>query len=76
MTGIPKIETDVPIPTVGKSRLTYPFNAMQVGDSFAVPVSKAASMRNCAHHYQKKHGHKYLTRRNRTGTQVRVWRVA
>ena len=71
----PKIDKDVPIPEWGKVKLTYPFNEMEVGDSFVVPKEKGSSMRNCAFHYQRKHGHKYLTRRNRTGTHVRVWRT-
>lgn len=76
MNGIPKIESNVPIPGIGKTRLNYPFNVMQVGDSFSVPVDKANSMRNCAFHYQRTHGHKFITRRNRAGTHVRVWRIA
>jgi len=71
-----QIDKEIPIPEIHKTRLIYPFHMMNIGDSFSVPADKAASMRNCIIHYQKKNKAKFLTRLNRNGTQVRVWRVA
>lgn len=38
---IPKIESNIPIPEAkrGRIRKKYPFQEMQVGDSFMVPVT-------------------------------------
>jgi hypothetical protein len=69
----PKIDKDVPIPEWGKVKLTYPFNEMDVGDSFVVPKEKGSSMRNCAFHYSRRWGKEFVTRKVKNG--LRVWRT-
>lgn len=47
------VQKGVPIPS---DRIRYPFQKMEVGDSFVVPHEKALSMRQAAGHYGRRGG--------------------
>ncbi len=68
------IEKGVPIPLQANTPLRrYPWAEMEVGDSFFAPImpgSISGQIRNA----QRRHGHKYTTRKVCGG--VRVWRIA
>lgn len=82
-----QIDKDVPRPpppTVGRP-FKYPFPAMRVGDSFAVPLAHAttlkgedvasARMRSSAISYGRKNGRKFTVRTDREAGVARCWRV-
>lgn len=72
-----KIDKGIPAPTVtakaGRAAL-YPFAAMVVGDSFAVPGVKVDTMKRAAYHAKKKTKATYRVAAE--GLGVRVWRTA
>ena len=65
-----KIDKDVPVPDLG----LYPFDQMEVGDSFVTP---RACVRTAAAEWAKRRGNgaKFVCRRQPDGT-FRIWRVA
>lgn len=66
----PRIEKGVPIP--GR----FPFEQMEVGDSFAVPSGvPRTTISIAALRYGRKHGAKFTTRTLPDGT-IRCWRTA
>ena len=70
-----KIDKDVPMPAPG--RRIYPFDQMEIGDSFEVPIERANSVTSSSNAFRVKHNKKLrLVRRSNTieGT-VRFWRV-
>ena len=67
-----KIEKRIPIPRSTHLVATYPFMAMNVGDSFLVPHSKQNSVRTSANNHAKRHpGFKMVSRRTPDG--IRCW---
>jgi hypothetical protein len=67
-----KIEKGIPITIPSHSVTIYPFKAMNVGDSFLVPLSKKNSVRTSASNYTKRHpGFKMVSRRAPGG--LRCW---
>ena len=75
-----EIEIGVPIP---EARNKYPFAAMQVGDSFSVPVPPGADasafiapIRTLCYQHGKRRGLKFAVRLCDARTTARVWRVA
>ena len=65
-----KVEKDVPIPN------RYPFDEMEVDDSFAVPPEIARNTVSvAAGRYGDKHGMKFTVRRMDDKT-LRCWRIA
>ena len=68
-----KIESGIPIPPVARSRKTYPFCRMSVGDSFQVSKDAADRAYSSAYAYGRKKNQRYSIRRN--GTTARIWRV-
>ena len=74
MSGI-KIEKSVPMPSgPGKrGRMIYPWDEMDVGDSFFVDGVSSAAMSACASAFGRRNGKKFTCRKEGTGT--RVWRV-
>lgn len=75
-----KIEKGVPIKS---SRSDYPFDDMEVGDSFAVPVTSESptAVKNrlsaaCAYHQRKLAPRKFIVRVEVGSRKVRVWRTA
>lgn len=71
------IEKDVPMPKVdNKRRGRYPFEEMEIGDSFFVPeaVASANSLGSSVHYFCKgKKSYKFSVRREQGG--CRVWRT-
>ena len=65
----PLIDKNVPLPK------RYPFEGMQVGDSFAVPPEvKRATVNVAAMRYGRKHGVKFTVRLTADRT-LRCWRI-
>ena len=70
-----RIEKGVEMPGLsGDATRKYPFNQMEVGDSFAVPVSKEQSVRNSSFQYGKVHKIKFSVRKH--AGAFRCWRIA
>lgn len=70
-----EIENGVPIaPRAYKREMTYPFDKLNVGDSFLVGRDKAPSVRSRATTYGKSSKRVFRTRICEDG--LRVWRVA
>ena len=67
-----KIDKNVPMPGVGSLGI-YPWDKMEVGDSFLVKGKNAASVRTVVWFAGKQHGRKFSTRTVDDG--VRVWRI-
>lgn len=67
------IEKGVPLPANFR-RDRYPFGAMEVGDSFAVPTRKVRAAISSASQHGKRTGRKYVSRKSDDG--IRIWRVA
>lgn len=66
-----KIEKDIPVPTRKKNELLQSLSAMQVGDSFAVPIAKRSKVLMMA---GRLHGLKFISR-TLDDTTARIWRV-
>ena len=74
-----KIDKDVPLPPkrCGLHHQKYPFATMEVGDSFFVPEYKPGKGGGALfHHWQKKLGHRYTSRKVEENGVVglRIWR--
>jgi hypothetical protein len=64
-----KVESGIPIPR------SFPFNQMQVGDSFAIPPhTKRGTVAVAAMRYGDKHGMKFVTKKMPDGS-YRCWRT-
>lgn len=70
-----KIDKDVPRPACGSGVRHFPFNEMEVGDSFAIPFAEAQRVRTAATNYGIKHGIKFSVLKVDSETS-RCWRVA
>lgn len=72
-----KIEKGIPVhdprASVNSRRGKYPWDDMEVGDSFHAPA-KANSLRTAAANYSKKTGRKFVVRKE--GDGARAWRIA
>ena len=66
-----KIESDVPIPSVG---YIYPFAEMGVGDSFKIEEKDVHRIRAAATQFAKRNDAKFTTRKNGTDG-YRCWRI-
>jgi hypothetical protein len=62
------IDKDVPIPSY------YPFEKMEVGDSFVSTATKRHSLSVAMLRYSRKTGKKFVSRTIDDGS-IRVWRV-
>jgi hypothetical protein len=62
---------DMPVPRVVYS---YPYEEMDVGDSFTVPVSARQKVLNANYRASKRLGLKFMAKTE--GDVVRVWRTA
>jgi hypothetical protein len=66
---VPVVEKNIPLP------LKFPFDKMEVGDSFAIPSEvKRATVAVYARRYGDKHGMKFITRQMPDGS-IRCWRT-
>jgi hypothetical protein len=68
------IEDDVPLPPTQRAGTLYPWDQLQVGQSFEVPGGNLASLSSGAHKAGKTRGKKFVARPTDAG--CRVWRVA
>ncbi|WP_094796978.1 hypothetical protein [Bordetella genomosp. 7] len=66
-----EIEKNVPM---SHGNAIYPFEKMDVGDSFVVPASFVAKVRAAASFHGKRHGRKFSVR-HVGDDQCRCWRV-
>lgn len=68
------VERGIPTPPKyrprGPNRL-YPYDKMEIGDSFAFPEEKLSSVRKTASRYQNKIGGQYVV----SGKHLRCWRI-
>ena len=80
-----EIDKDVPPPIPSNGRpFKYPFPAMHVGDSFAVPLSgvrrdnedlATSRLRSAANRHSRYHGGKFSIRTDKETNVARCWRV-
>jgi len=68
------IVRDVPVPAPNDWLKRYPFEQLQPGDSFTVPVERAASMRVALQRHKAKYPKRQFTSRIE-GERCRIWRV-
>jgi hypothetical protein len=78
------IERDVPLPE-SKKQYKYPFAEMQIGDSFAIPLSgeigrhgedlSASRLRSSASTFGRVHGGRFIVRIDKVGGSIRCWKV-
>jgi len=68
-----KIEKNVPFAT-SKWPSMYPFEKMDIGDSFSAPAGKHHAVRCAASAYGRRHKKKFSVRKH--GPDCRVWRLA
>ena len=67
------INKDVPMPQRAANKAKYPFDKMEVGDSFDVCETECYKVRNPASVYGKKHNMTFMVRKTPTGGTC--WRV-
>jgi hypothetical protein len=72
-----RIDKNIPLPENIKSSV-YPWEEMEVGDSFFVPGGKISTISVAANYRGKTTGEKYVCRyvSNGTDSGVRVWRLS
>jgi hypothetical protein len=74
-----KIEKNVPIPgKTKKKQYAFPFEKMDVGDSFSVPFSKSNYSKlylNSKRFTKDNSGFRFTLRKNETENWIRIWRV-
>ena len=64
------IDTGIPVP----DSVSYPFEHLEVGDSFLVPIDKRASVASLATKYGQKTNTEFAVRKV-SEDNVRVWRT-
>ena len=69
-----KIEKGIEIPSGRKASRVYPFDKMEVGDSFLVNAKEQVKVMSSARPYGIRTGKKFVSRKMEDG--VRVWRYA
>lgn len=69
-----KIEKGVPIPDRRLKIIKYPWETMDIGDSFFVEGKHTRNLTGAAHNYGKNHNKIFSCRTVNNG--VRVWRTA
>ena len=67
-----EIEKDIPLPAQ-KKRNTYPYKAMDIGESFLVNDGKMQIVCNANYRASKAMNMKFIARKE--GNGVRVWRI-
>lgn len=66
-----RISKHYPIPS--DSRARYPWDEMEIGDSFALPKAKIGTLKSAAVYQNKRSNNKYVVRLS--GDKARCWRV-
>lgn len=70
-----KIEKGVPMPERGVRSIRYPFEQMEVGDSFTYLAAEDALVRSAAHRNTKATGKRFAVRKL-SASGGRCWRVS
>ena len=70
MTAEFKIDKGILLP---KARSKYPFQEMEVGDSFKVPETMLQRARGAAYQYARRSKTKFTCRANQG--KIRIWRI-
>ena len=74
-----KIEKNVPIPgKTKKKQYAFPFEKMEVGDSFSVACTKSNYSKlylNSRKFSKENSGYKFTLRKNENENWIRIWRV-
>lgn len=74
-----RVERHIPLPTGPGRRLSYPFAEMQVGNSFAIPLTGTKFTQPvliAASRYARKTGKKFTSHTDKESGTVRVWRIS
>lgn len=71
------IDDNVSLPPRHNSCSKYPFDKMEIGQSFALPAATGLRVREAAVVYGKRHGMKFASRTLTEGGEkvLRIWRV-
>lgn len=72
-----KIESGIPLPKPthkgGTNKRVYPFEDMNVGDSFEIPLKKWMTFKSLINNRHKRHPERYTVRK--VDNIVRCWRI-
>lgn len=68
------IEKGVQVQARSEHSRKYPFNEMDIGDSFAIPGDLMTSVRSAATAFGRDHSQKFTVRKD--GDGGRCWRIA
>lgn len=69
-----KIEKGIPVPKVGDAMRKFPFDQMEVGDSFLINGAEPGKVSGAAYHYGRTHQKKFSIQKTEDGH--RCWRIA
>jgi hypothetical protein len=70
------VESNVPLPNRQGGRPSkYPWNKMQLGDSFALPIDEHSRVVQAAYNFTYRHPEFVFSVRNMKDGTCRVWRV-
>lgn len=69
-----EVEKDIPLPKTRQKLKKYPWDSMEIGDSFLVPKTEGKNARASAYASGFKSGRKYASRLQKDGT-TRIWRL-
>lgn len=71
-----KIEKNIPMPSVGARgrQKTYPFDEMEVGDSFYVEDRTTSQISSLAYNWKQRHGSNSKFVVKQEGPGARIWR--
>ena len=67
-----RIDKDVPVPH--RRSLKYPWQVMEIGDSFAFPSKDKGSVNSAACSYARRHDAMFMMRKV-SETHHRIWRI-
>jgi hypothetical protein len=72
-----KIEKNIPVFDKGGRKSRYPFNSMEIGDSFTVPKKEYYALCTSARNYRTRHnGFDFITRKDKNDPlKFRLWRT-
>lgn len=68
------IEKNVPFPPPKNSKAIYPFQYMEIGDSFVCSDKNLSTVSSAAQYAKRKFNYKFTIRKQAVGH--RVWRIA
>lgn len=75
-----QVEKDVPVPGPRAKAIKYPFRAMNVGDSFRVPLPEDVRVRTAVADYNRRYKpQRFVSRKiidTKSRSHIRIWRIA